>query len=119
MFYAPITFLQSFKNSKPGACFAMSLGGDKNPLFEIRKVLYCKNFISGQNVLINFRLHCLLEIFNKGVGASQVSLLKKAPTKPKNPNYIHDPTFRRSSVMSLSGVILFYNAVFIYSRSGK
>ena len=58
----------------------MSLGGggavQTTPCLNFLK--YCKNFNSAQNMLIYFRLHCLLYIFNRGGHASQANLLKNA-----------------------------------------
>ena len=75
------TLLQYFKNIKPGGCFGppplMSLGKGKQPPC-VRFLKYCKSLISALNMLIYFRLHCLLYIFNRQVDASQANLLKKA-----------------------------------------
>ena len=65
---------------KPGGCFApppplMSLGGQTIPCLRFLK--YCKNLISALSMLIYFRLHFLLYIFNRGVDVLQASLLKK------------------------------------------
>ena len=52
-------------------------GGKQPPCLTFLK--YCKNVIGAQNMLIYFRLHCLLYIFNRGVDVSQANLLKKGP----------------------------------------
>ena len=76
-----ITFLQYFKDIKPGGCFAppptdVTGGGRTTTLLKVLKVL--SNVICAQDILIYFRLHCLLYIFNNGVAASKANLLKKA-----------------------------------------
>ena len=80
MFCAPITFLQYFKDIKPGGLFRVPTdvtgGGKPPPCLTFLK--YCQNVICTQNMLIYFRLHCLLYIFNRGVDASKANLLKKA-----------------------------------------
>ena len=81
MFCAPITFLQYFKDIKPGSCFGpplMLLGGEANNPPCLTFLKYCQNVVCAQNMLIYFRLHCLLYIFNRGIDASQANLLKKA-----------------------------------------
>ena len=78
MFCAPITLLQHFKDIKPGGYFGpplMLLGVKQPPCLTFLK--YCQNVICTQNMLIYFRLHCLLYIFNRGVDAPQANLLKK------------------------------------------
>ena len=70
MFCAPITFLQNFKDIKPGVVLApnsVTGGGANNPS-------------AYPTMFIYFRLHCLLYIFNRAVDASQANLLKKALT---------------------------------------
>ena len=70
MLCALITFLQYFKGATEG-------GTNDPPCLRFLK--YCQNFICAQNMLIYFRLHCLLYIYLLGgVDASQANLLKKA-----------------------------------------
>ena len=69
MFCAPITFYNTLKRTLGG-------GEGKQPPC-LRFLQYFQNFICAQNMLIYFRLHCVLYIFNRGVDGSQANLLKK------------------------------------------
>ena len=80
MFCVLIMLLQYFKNVKAGerVCPPSHFtGGAKQPPC-LRFLKYCNNVINAQNMLMYFRLHCLLYIFNRGVAASQADLLKNA-----------------------------------------
>ena len=83
MFCARITFLQYFKYIEPKICFGPSNhvtmgggGGQTTPLLKVLKKLPKLYF--AQNMLIYFRFHYLLYMFNRGVDASQANPLKKA-----------------------------------------
>ena len=77
MFCALRTLLQYFKNIKPGGgLFCPPVGGAKQfPCFIFLEVVR-KRFCRTKHAYIV--LGCIAYLFNRGVDASQVTLLKKA-----------------------------------------